>query len=130
MAVVVGGGDEAFEEGVRFVGFALEFGVELAGDEEGVIFEFDDFDEFAVGRCATKNEAGLFEFGAIGVVEFVAVTMAFVDEKCAVEMRAQGVHGELAGLRTQAHGAAFFGDILLFVQQADDRMRGEGIELG
>ena len=37
VAVVVGGGDEAFEEGMGFVGFALEFGMELAGDEEGVV---------------------------------------------------------------------------------------------
>ena len=47
--VVVGGGDEAFEEGVGFVGFAVELGMELAGDEIGVILEFDDFDEGAVG---------------------------------------------------------------------------------
>jgi hypothetical protein len=38
MAVVVGGGDKAFKERVRFVGFALEFGMELAGDKEGMVF--------------------------------------------------------------------------------------------
>ena len=37
----VAGRDEGFEEGVGLVGFAEEFGVELAGKVEGVVFEFD-----------------------------------------------------------------------------------------
>ena len=37
MEALMGGGDEAFEEGVWLVGFAVEFGMELAGDEEGVV---------------------------------------------------------------------------------------------
>jgi hypothetical protein len=37
MDVLMRGGDEAFEEGVRLVGLAQEFRVELAGDEKWVI---------------------------------------------------------------------------------------------
>ena len=70
MDALMGGGDEAFEEGVWLVGFAVEFGMELAGDEEGVFRYFDDFDEFAIGRVATEGEAGFFEFvAAAGVTE-------------------------------------------------------------
>jgi hypothetical protein len=44
-----GGGDEAFEQRMRLVGLALEFGVELAAEEEGMGRHFDEFDQFVVG---------------------------------------------------------------------------------
>ena len=37
-------------------------------------------------------------------------------------------HDQLAGLRAEAHRAAFFGHLLLLVQHGDDRMRRVGIE--
>jgi hypothetical protein len=49
MNVLVRGGDETFEEWMRLVGLAQEFRVELAREVERMAFEFDDFDEFAVG---------------------------------------------------------------------------------
>src|SRR5437660_1187657 len=54
----VGGGDEATEEGMGLVRFAVEFGVELAGDEEGMLGQLGDFDEPAVGGVAAEDEAG------------------------------------------------------------------------
>ena len=81
----MGGGNEAFEEWVRLVRFAVEFGMELAGDEEGMFWYFDDLDQFAIGRMTTEAEAGFFELVAVGIVEFVPVTVAFVHDKGTVE---------------------------------------------
>ena len=106
--MVMAGGDEAFKERVRLVGFALELGMKLTGDKEGVVFEFNHFNEFSIRGKAAQDEAGLFKTLAVGVVEFVAMPVAFVDEKCAVEMAGQGAHDQLTWLRAEAHGPAFF----------------------
>ena len=44
----VGGGNEALEERVRLVRFAQKFGVKLAGNEERMVRQFDDFHQLAV----------------------------------------------------------------------------------
>ena len=80
----VGRGDEALEKRMRLVRLAVEFRVELARDEKRMVRQFDDFDEFAVGRVAAENEVGLGKTVSLGVVEFVAMTVAFVDNKSAV----------------------------------------------
>ena len=107
MNMVVGGGDETFKQGVWFVGFALKFGVELARNEERVIFQFDHFDQLAVRRQPAENEPGALKLLAIGIVELVAVAMPFVDDKCAVEVRRHRSHFQLAGLRSQTHRPTF-----------------------
>ena len=124
------GGDEAFEKRVRLMWFTVEFGMELARDEEGVFWNFDDLDQFAVGRVAAEIEPGFFEFFTVGIVEFVTVTMAFVHDERAVQTGGFGADDELTGLRAEAHGAAFFGDAGLVVEHGDDGMRCVGIEFG
>src|ERR1051326_6240983 len=126
----VGGADEAFEQGMGLVGFAAELGMELGGDEERVVGQFDDLDEFAVGGGAAEDEIGLFELVAVGVVELVAVAVPFIDDEGAVEFGGEGAHGELAGVGAQAHGAALAGEFFLFVEQADDGVGRVGFELG
>src|SRR5438477_7563568 len=116
------GGDEAFEERVGLVWFALKFRVELAGDEEWMILQFDYFDQLAIRRETAEDETGLFETLAVGVVEFVTVPMALVNQESAVEVVRQRAHHQLAGLRAEPHCAAFFGDFLLLVEQGDHRV--------
>ena len=130
MNSLMGCSDEAFEEGMRLVGFAVEFGMELARDEERMFCQFDDLDEFAVGRKAAEAEAGFFKFLAVGIIEFVAMAMAFVDDESAIETGGFGADDKLAGLSAQAHGAAFFSDAGLLVEHRDDRVRRVGIEFG
>src|SRR5258708_2869899 len=103
MDTLMRGGDKAFEKWMRLVGFAVKFGMELAGDEEGVLCQFDNLDQFAIGRVAAETKVGFFELFAVGVVEFVAVPMAFVHDKGAVEAGGFGPNDELAGLSAQAH---------------------------
>jgi len=46
---VMARGDKAFEEWMGSVWLALKFRMELARQEEWVIFQFDEFDQFSVG---------------------------------------------------------------------------------
>ena len=39
-------------------GAGFEFGVELAGDEEGVVGDFDHFDQALIGAHAAEAQAG------------------------------------------------------------------------
>lgn len=48
---------QSYEEGVRTVGAALEFGVGLGGFEVGVVFQFDGFYQASVGAGAADGEA-------------------------------------------------------------------------
>ena len=62
------------------------------------------------GERPLKTKPGLLEFLAVGVVEFVAVAVAFVDDERAVKLRRLRADHQLAGLRAQPHRAAFLGD--------------------
>ena len=57
MKLGVGGGDEAFEQGMGLVGLALEFRMELAGHEKRMTGKFDQFDQLAVGRSAAEEQS-------------------------------------------------------------------------
>ncbi len=76
------------------------------------------------GRGAAEDKAGLFKGVAIVIVEFVAVAVPLVDDKGAVKPVGLAADDQLAGLAAQPHRAALAGDVLLFVQQGDDGMRG------
>ena len=78
---LVRGGDEAFEQRMRLVRLAHEFRVELARHKKGMVFQLDDFHQLAVGRKAAEHETGFLEFFAVAVVEFIAMAMAFIDDK-------------------------------------------------
>jgi hypothetical protein len=49
MDVLVRGGDESLEQRMWLVRFALEFRMKLARHKKRMVFQFDDFNEFAVG---------------------------------------------------------------------------------
>ena len=104
--------------------------MKLAGHEERMILQLDQFRQLAVGRIAAEDEARLLELLPVGVVEFVAMAMPFIDDKGAIKLRRPGANHQLARLRAQAHGAAFLRHFLLLVQQGNDRMRRIRIEFG
>src|ERR1039458_455529 len=105
MNILVSGGDETLEQRMRLVRFAQEFRVKLARQKKRMVFEFDHLDQFSVGRIAAQNESGFLELFAVGVVEFVAVTMPFVNDKRAVKLARLGTDAKLAGLRAEPHSA-------------------------
>src|SRR5438046_9956479 len=116
------GADEAFEEWMRLMRFAVEFGMELAGDEKWMLRQFDDFDELAVRREPAENVIGLLEPVAEGIVELVPVPMSFVHHECSVKARDPGPHNQLTRLRAQPHGAAFLRHSRLLVQHRGARV--------
>ena len=94
----VGGRDKALEERMRPVWFALEFGVELAGDEKGMVLQFNNLDQLAVRRRAAEYEARLLELFPERIVELVPMPVPLINKEGAVEMVRPGSHGELARL--------------------------------
>ncbi len=86
VSVQMARGNESLEQRMRFVWLALKFGVELAGNKERMILQFDDLDQLSVGRSAAQDKPGLLELLAVLIVKFVTVAMPFMDEKCAIIM--------------------------------------------
>ena len=74
------GPNEVTEQGVWPVGTALEFGMELTGDEPRVVGQLDDLDQLAVRRLARADETRVFESRAQPRVDLVTVSVAFVDQ--------------------------------------------------
>lgn len=70
------GADEAAEERVGFIGFALEFGMILASEKEGMAFEFDELGQGSIGRGAADKKAFVFHLLAVVHVELVAMPMS------------------------------------------------------
>ena len=107
--------------------------MELAGDEPGMIGDFDHFDEFAVFGAARHPHAPLLESLHVVVVYFVTMAVPFVDHLLPVGLPGQGILREHTGLFAKAHGAAevFVAGALFdlafpvgpFGDQADHRVR-------
>ena len=70
--------------GWGLVGAALELGVGLAGDEEGMVGQLDHLHQALVGGEARNHETAFHKRVAIGVVHLVAVAVALVDDGLAV----------------------------------------------
>ena len=76
--------------GCGSVGLRFEFGMELHGHEPGVVRQLDHFHQRAVGAGAGDEHAVGLELLAIGVVELVAMAMAFGDRSAAVALLRRG----------------------------------------
>lgn len=61
---------------MRTVGAAFEFGVELAGGEPRVLWQFDDLDEPPIRGQTGRDQPGGDERIAEVVAEFIAVAVA------------------------------------------------------
>src|SRR5882762_9941466 len=75
--------DEGKEERMRGQRLGLEFGMELAAEEPGMLRRFDDLDVLAVGRAAGDAESGIGERLFVLAVELVAVAVALGNLRCA-----------------------------------------------
>ena len=79
LTILVAGLDERAEERMRLERLGLEFGMELAAEEEGMVGNLDDLDVGAVGRGAGDAHAGAGEQRFVFAVEFVAMAVALAD---------------------------------------------------
>src|SRR5690606_12617604 len=86
---LVGGFDEPGEQRMRPQRLRLELRVELHGQEERMVGQFDDFDKLAVKRPPGDTQPRLGQHLLVGVVELVAMPMALVDDLFAVELEGE-----------------------------------------
>ena len=124
-----GRADEPAEERGRPRRARLELRVELARDEPGMVGQLDDLDEPPLLERAGDDEPVRDELFAVLVVHLVAVPVALVDRRLAVDLARARLLAELDGLRPEPHRAAEVLDLLLLGQQVDHRVRRLGIHL-
>src|SRR6478736_3234071 len=122
--------NEAFEERMRDVRLRAEFGMELAGKKPWVTLDLDELNQSAVRRRARDDEAPLLHRLAVVHVELVAVAVPFEDFRAPVDLVSQSVPAEHGGARSQPHRSALLGDVSLILENADNRVRGVGVEFG
>src|SRR5689334_15812882 len=77
--LLVRGADECLEERVRLHRLGLEFRMELAAQEPGVVRDFADLDIGVVRRLPGDPQAGGLQALLVFAIEFVAVAMPLVD---------------------------------------------------
>src|SRR2546421_1859986 len=104
--------------------------MELAGDEPGMSWQLDDFDETPLLEGSRDDEPCLDEASPEVVVDLVAVPVALVDHRLAVGLQGPRSRAELDRLRAEPHRAAEVLDLLLLRQQVDHRIRSLRIHLG
>ena len=96
--------------------------MELAGDEEWVIRQFDDLDELAIWGETGEDHAVVGEDFTEIVIEFVAMAVAFANFFAAVKLTSKGPLHESAWILTEALGAAHVFDVFLVEHEVDDVM--------
>src|SRR5216684_9148948 len=84
-----GGDQEIAEEGVRAVGPALQFGMELAADHERVVGQLGDLYQAAIGGGAGEDHPRVAECLSERVIELVAMPMALEDDRFVISRACQ-----------------------------------------
>src|SRR5215470_19743490 len=116
LLVLQRGPNEGGEQRMRFERLGLEFRMELAAEEPGMLGGFDDLDVVLVGRAPGNLESGRNQGLFMLAVEFIAVAVPLADLELAVGLGCKRTRLELAGPGSQAHGAAHFVDAQQFAQ--------------
>src|SRR5262245_49505655 len=111
--------NEALEERVRLMRFALKLGMKLASNEKRVIRDFDDFNQLAIRGKPAEYIPSLLESLAVSVIELEAMPVALLDNERAVKPCRARSDDQLAWLRAQPHRSAFFCHAGLLVEHRD-----------
>src|SRR5258708_31340059 len=104
-------------------------GVELAAEEPGMAFQFDDLDKLSVGGEAGHVESALLELRHIFRIHFVAMAMALVDQIAAVGLVRDRALLQPAWIFPEAHSPAESVDANEIAQLVDDFVRRLIVEL-
>ena len=103
------GPDKIPEQRVGIHGPGFEFRMKLAAEKPGMIFDFNNLHQILFWREPGKTKAFLFQRFQIRIVEFIPVPVPFGNLSRLVGLVCQRIlFHQLARIRTQAHGAAFF----------------------
>jgi hypothetical protein len=88
-----------------------------------MILQLDDLDEATIGRHSTQDQPIRGQLLTIGVVEFIAMTMALTDLAHSIHLLRECAFSQLAKIRSEPHRAAFVADGMLIGHEMDDGMR-------
>src|SRR2546426_7458214 len=123
------GPDKSLEERMRFERSRLEFRVELAAQEPGMVADLHDLDIGPIRRLARQVESTAHQGLLILPVKLVAVAMALGNLRPAVGLVSEGAGLELRLPRPQAHRPAQLVDPPQFPQLVDHARRSGGGKL-
>src|SRR5437868_1509355 len=79
----------------------------------GMVAEFDELHELAVGRSASDDEAFFFHLRPVVQIELVAMAMAFSDLGLAVDLVCASPFLDVGRPGAETHGGAFVGHVAL-----------------
>ena len=122
--------NEAGEKRVRLEWLRLELRMELDRHIPRMGWQLDDLNELAIERSADDLETVIRQCLFIQAIEFVPVSMTFVDYRLSVELMRSRSRLELARIRSEAHGAAKIVYPEQIAQLVDDLLRRVGRTLG
>ena len=114
---------------MRVVRAGVELRMGLRGEEVRMIRQLEHLDDAAVRRHAAQAHTGVCQRGAVVVVDLVAVAVALVDERLAIELKGAGIRVQTAGVRAEAERTADVQNALLVGHQVDDGIGRVGHEL-
>ena len=95
-----------------------------------MIGHLHDLDERVIGVRSREQHAVSLELLPIGVVEFVAMSVPFLNLSFIITGPCLGAFAETRWLCAKSHRAALLNDVALIIEQADDGMMGIGVEFG
>ena len=106
-----------------------EFGMELAGQEPGVIGKLDDLYEAPIGGLAGDPQTPFDQVLGQGTVHLVPVPVPFGNLQDAEGFMREGAGFQKAGVPTQTHVSPHAIHSFQLLQLVDDLLGGSGIEL-
>ena len=104
--------------------------MKLTGQEPGVIFQLNYFDQVSIWRQATEFEPSFFQLNAIPIIEFIPVPMPFIYLSSSISFISVGFFSQLTGIFAKPHGATLIPFHTLIGQQVNDEVWRIGSELG
>ncbi len=122
--------DKPAEQRMGTVRTRTIFRMKLCGQEPGMIFQLDDFDQPPIRREPAQHESFCRQLLTVGVVELKAVPMPFTDFVDAIHFVRERPFAQPAEVAPQPHRAALVAYALLILHQVDDWMGRPLVELG
>src|SRR5271157_6221139 len=102
--------------------------MELASDHIRMIGEFCNLNQLSIWRHSRKEHSAFFEFSAVGIVEFKAMTMALFYLRHAVSIRGLRAFFQHAWIEAKPHRPAHVGDGFLISHQVNHRRGRTAVE--
>src|SRR2546422_8816409 len=105
-----------------------QLGVELGCDEVGMAGQLQDLHAPSIVGTTDEPQARVFELRDVCRVDFISVTVPFVDRRGGVQLCRAGLRIQLDRMGPESHRRPHALDRMLLREQVDDRVRSLRIE--